>query len=79
MSHEVIKSHLYMNTDTSQIADNAEDKYFNIRVQHGNYPSCYQYNILIMLAKRLLKEDQEKINACKHRTGFDRKIKNVNN
>lgn len=41
-----------------------EEKYFNVKVQKREYPSCYQYNVLIMLAKRLLNQKKEKINAC---------------
>lgn len=33
---------------------------YNIQNQKKVYPSCYQYNVLIMLAKRLIKEEQEK-------------------
>lgn len=40
--------------------DNAEEsKYFNVRIKKKDYPSCYQYNVLVMLAKRLLREEQE--------------------
>ena len=34
-----------------------EETYFNIPIYKKNYPSCYQYNVLIMLAKRLLNDE----------------------
>ena len=36
-----------------------KDKYFDIEIHNKKYPSCYQYNVLVMLAKRLIKEDRE--------------------
>ena len=35
-----------------------EDRYFNIKIQNKEYPSCYHYNVLVMLAKRLIKEEE---------------------
>ncbi len=35
-----------------------EDRHFGVKVQNKNYPSCYQYNVLIMLAKRLIEEEK---------------------
>ncbi|MBI3590395.1 MAG: hypothetical protein HY094_03325 [Candidatus Melainabacteria bacterium] len=43
----------------------SRDKYFNVKIQNKKYPSCYQYNVLIMLAKRLIKEEDEKIERQK--------------
>ena len=37
-----------------------EEKHFGIPIHKRDYPSCYQYNVLIMLAKRLIKEESEK-------------------
>lgn len=67
MTFEVVKNQI---NDT-----NNHEKYFNVDVQNKKYPSCYQYNILIMLAKRLIKREQETmINACKNRAFLDRKL-----
>ena len=58
----------------------SQDKYFNVKIQNKNYPSCYQYNVLIMLAKRLIKEENEKIEEQKtplksnHRFLLDKKL-----
>lgn len=60
MGYEVIKSYSDTNTQSG-------DEYFDVKIRNKKYPSCYQYNILIMLAKRLIKEEQEKVNACKNR------------
>ena len=49
MVYEVIKNRI----DNGDIAE----KHFGIPIQKRSYPSCYQYNVLIMLAKRLIKED----------------------
>lgn len=38
---------------------NPEEKYFDIPIYKKEYPSCYQYNVLIMLAKRLIKEEEQ--------------------
>ncbi|OGI10273.1 MAG: hypothetical protein A3I68_07740 [Candidatus Melainabacteria bacterium RIFCSPLOWO2_02_FULL_35_15] len=40
---------------------NPEEKYFDIPVYKKKYPSCYQYNVLIMLAKRLIKQDANRM------------------
>ncbi|MBI2995269.1 MAG: hypothetical protein HYY52_00965 [Candidatus Melainabacteria bacterium] len=34
-----------------------DEKYFDIPIKKKNYPSCYNYNLLIMLAKKLIKQD----------------------
>ena len=59
MRHEVIKNPV-------------KDKYFDIQIQNKIYPSCYQYNILVMLAKRLIKEDEQRVNACTSRNFLSR-------
>lgn len=41
------------------------EKYFNLTIRKKVFPSCYQYNILIMLAKRLIQEEEKRVNACK--------------
>ena len=72
MSHEVIKFQTDVNIE--------EDKYFNIIVKNKKYPSCYHYNILIMLAKRLVEKDDEILNPCKYRSYFERRLnKNIVN
>lgn len=42
--------------------------YQNInKIEKKNYPSCYHYNILVMLAKRLLKQDKLQSDECRKR------------
>ena len=71
MSCEVIKSDLNEFNDCLEMVCNpdgvyvpldnfVENTYFNIKVQNKKYPSCYQYNLLIMLAKRLLKDETQR-------------------
>ena len=41
------------------------------------YPSCYHYNVIVMLAKRLVKEQEaseEKLSSCINRWFLDRKL-----
>lgn len=38
------------------------------------FPSCYHYNILIMLAKRLIEKDRQKELLCKSRLSLDKKL-----
>lgn len=38
------------------------EKYFDLEIKNKQYPSCYQYNVLIMLAKRLINEDKKNHN-----------------
>lgn len=38
----------------------------DMEVQNKKYPSCYHYNVLIMLAKRLIKEEKEKQEKIKN-------------
>ena len=64
-------------------SDEVENEmHFNVPVKKQNkaYPSCYQYNILVMLAKRLIEEEQEKqrkiFNPCISRWHLDRKLAN---
>lgn len=64
MSYQITKNEI--NTGTGSI-----DEYFNIKIQNKKYPSCYQYNVLIMLAKRLIREEQEQVNACKISKAFN--------
>lgn len=44
------------------------------KIQNRSYPSCYQYNVLIMLAKRLINESSEENIYCQNRFGFDKKL-----
>ena len=52
-------SQVLVKNDLPEIS--AYEEYFNVKVQNKKYPSCYHYNILVMLAKRLVKEDQENL------------------
>lgn len=63
MGYEIIKSKLnprlrssYCNkSNTSE----QEEEYFNIKIRNKNYPSCYRYNVLIMLAKKLINQEKQ--------------------
>ncbi len=55
MSYSVIENKPINNTQS-------EDRYFNIKIQNKEYPSCYHYNVLVMLAKRLIQEDENENN-----------------
>lgn len=46
----------YCNNDLAG-TDTIEGRHFGLPIYKKNYPSCYQYNVIIMLAKRLIKED----------------------
>ena len=61
MMHEVVKSRI-------------EDKHFGIPIHKRDYPSCYQYNVLIMLAKRLLREEKEKTNILSIKSHLEKKL-----
>ena len=58
MNYDLRESQVYCENDSEN-----QDKYFNIEIKNKKYPSCYQYNILIMLAKRLINEENEKENS----------------
>ena len=47
------------------------EKYFDIEIRKKKYPSCYQYNILVMLAKRLITETDKK---CNYRWELDKTL-----
>ena len=64
MVYEVVKNRTedetikvnYCNDDLTD-PDTIEGNHFGLPIHKRNYPSCYQYNVLIMLAKRLIKEE----------------------
>ena len=56
----------YCNNDLAG-TDIIEGRYFGLPIYKKIYPSCYQYNVLIMLAKRLIKEEER---ACKFSNRF---------
>ncbi len=68
MLYEIIKNKIedetikinYCNNDLTFI-DTIEGNHFGIPIHRKNAPSCYQYNVLIMLAKRLIKEEEKEI------------------
>ena len=73
MAHEV-KSRIEdetikVNYDLAD-TDSIEGKHFGVPIYKREYPSCYQYNVLIMLAKRLIKEENNFVN----RLHLDRKF-----
>lgn len=51
-----------------------KDTHFDVEIVQKNYPSCYRYNVLIMLAKRLIKKQEEKEYICKNRWCLDKKL-----
>ncbi len=50
-----------------------EERYFNVKIRNKEYPSCYHYNVLVMLAKRLIKEEEES-NKAKVRLYWDKSM-----
>ena len=49
----------------------------NLAKEIKNYPSCYHYNVIVMLAKRLVKEEQvreENLNHWINRRHLDKKL-----
>lgn len=42
----------------ASVKEKSEEDYFNLKIRNKEYPSCYQYNVLIMLAKRLIEEEK---------------------
>lgn len=62
------------NTDSQNENDFAGEKYFNLRIKNKNYPSCYQYNVLIMLAKRLISENQEPETDYEYQEALTKKL-----
>ncbi len=79
MLHQVVKNKVedetikvnYCNNDLVD-ADIIEGEHFGLPIYKKKYPSCYQYNVLIMLAKRLLNEDKEKACQFANRLHLDR-------
>lgn len=59
---DIKTENLYSTYETSE-----EECYFNIPIRKKVYPSCYQYNVLIMLAKRLIEKEENTINICQRR------------
>ena len=58
----------------------ANDKYFNITLKKRSYPSCYHYNILIMLTKRLINKESERVNSCMQKVNIQKHFnKNIIN
>lgn len=63
---DIKAENLYSAYETSE-----SERYFNIPIKKKVYPSCYQYNVLVMLAKRLIQQEQEKVvNICHRRNLF---------
>lgn len=67
MSHELVNNDTFDRIfndrfnchNTRHDVASGEEKYFNLRIKNKTYPSCYQYNVLVMLAKRLIEEDKK--------------------
>ena len=66
MAYEIIKNsdQATINIDYpdsyNEVNFYTKDRHFGIPIKNRNYPSCYRYNVVIMLAKKLIKEDTEK-------------------
>ena len=81
MVYEVVKNRTedetikvnYCNDDLTD-TDTIEGKHFGLPVHKRNYPSCYQYNVLIMLAKRLLKDEGKRADMFANRLHLDKKL-----
>lgn len=56
----------YMSHKLQINQDLKSEKYFNIEVKQKEFPSCYTYNVLVMLAKRLVRNQEQK-NIFKNR------------
>lgn len=69
MENAIVKSHEII-TSPSDVTD----RYFDIEIKSKKYPSCYRYNVLIMLAKRLIKEEENKPNILKNRRDLELKL-----
>lgn len=69
MENAVVKSREIINGTT-----NVDDRYFDIEIRNRKFPSCYSYNVLIMLAKRLIKEEENKVNILKNRRELELKL-----
>ena len=83
MGYEVVKNKTedetikvnYCNNNLTD-TDSIEEQHFGLPIQKKNYPSCYQYNVLIMLAKRLIKEEKQSADTFANRLHLDRKFAN---
>lgn len=64
----------YLNDDFPIPETKEENTYFGLPVRKKEYPSCYQYNVLIMLAKRLINEEQEQEKLFENRLKLDTKL-----
>lgn len=63
---KISKNCMMRNANISEsFCDHNSEQYFGIKIRNKQYPSCYRYNILVMLAKRLLNEEKQMINPCK--------------
>ena len=71
MTCEVIKNKINNSNDDFIHTDTIEGSHFGLPIHKKNYPSCYQYNVIIMLAKRLLKEEAD---MFANRLHLDRKL-----
>lgn len=69
MENAVVKSREIINGTT-----HVDDRYFDIEIRNRKFPSCYRYNVLIMLAKRLIKEEENKVNILKNRRELELKL-----
>ena len=68
-----------LSSDESTACENSNSEYFDIKIKNKKYPSCYRYNVLIMLAKRLIANDKqiEELNRQELNNKLVRKIIDV--
>lgn len=59
--------------DKNLILGELDSKYKNAKQLDKYYPSCYRQNILVMLAKRLIDEEQSRA-ICKNRHMLNLKL-----
>ncbi len=80
MPYDVVKclpQSSFFNNEEIAFEEEPEDKFFDVIIKNKHYPSCYQYNVLIMLAKRLINEENRKeevSKAWRNRPTLDRKL-----
>ena len=81
MPYEVVKNRIedesiranYCNDDLIS-TDTIEGSHFGVPIRKRNVPSCYQYNVLIMLAKRLLQKEKQNADKFANRLHLDRRF-----
>ena len=64
-----------MNCKTAKYSTDVNgDESFGIPIIKKYYPSCYRHNVLVMLAKRLIRVEKEKNDLCKNKCQLYQKL-----